>query len=331
MTLADQRVTIRTSRISGPSYALFMRLLALGRTGRIAAFGLALPVAAAQAQAPAIEHKAVNCIVAQQFPRFDACFAPAEQVARAKVQFRARGTPHWYSVDMGAQGPCHSGVLPKPKKSTKRIDYYIDVVDRRFNEGRTREHEPRVVERLGECGRDQLMAVGLGSAPPIVLGVAPGAPPIPVGFESAGIAGASAPGAPVAQAKGGGGGGLAAVLVIGAAAGGAAYYFTQKETDEAAKPSYDGTWMGTTSQGRTFTFTVAQSAVVGLDTSYTLAGTTAPTPLQRSFSPGLPIVNGSFSLQDQGLVLTGTFASETTASGRLEPTRVSATWQATRR
>jgi len=89
-----------------------------------------LPVAAAQAQAPAIEHKAVSCIVAERFARLDACFEPAEQVARARVQFRAHGTPHWYFVDMGAEGPCHSGVLPKPKKSTRKIDYYIDVVDR---------------------------------------------------------------------------------------------------------------------------------------------------------------------------------------------------------
>ena len=311
--------------------ALRMRGTGTGR--RLAAFGLALlPVAAAQAQAPAIEHKAVSCIVAERFSRLDACFAPAEQVARARVQFRAHGTPHWYFVDMGAEGPCHSGVLPKPKKSTRKIDYYIDVVDRRFAEGRTREHAPRVVERSGECGRDMVMAAGLGSAASIVLGVAAGAPPIPVGFESAGIAGAPGPGTPVAEANGGGGGGVAAAFIIGAAAaGGAAYYFTHQDEAGTAGPNYDGAWAGTTSQNRSFTFTVAQNAVVRIDTSYVLVGTTAPIAIQRSFSPGLLVTNGSFSLQEQGLVLTGTFASEMAASGRLEPTRVSATWQATRR
>jgi hypothetical protein len=301
-------------------------------TARLAAFGLALPAAAAQAQAPVIEHKAVNCIVAERFPRLDACFAPPEQVARARVFFRAQGTPHWYFVDMDAQGPCHSAVLPRPKKSTNGIDYYIDVVDRTFTEGRTPEHHPRVVDSSGECERKMVIAAGLGStAAAIVLGVAGGAPPIPVGFDSAGIAGAPAPGTPVAQAKSGGGGGTAAAFIIGAAAaGGAAYYLTQKDEEGTTAPSYDGAWAGTTSQNRPFTFTVAQNAVVTLDTSY-LAGSAAPIPIQRTFSPGLPITNGSFSLQEQGLVLTGTFASETSASGRLEPTRVTATWQATRR
>jgi hypothetical protein len=152
-----------------------------------AAFLVALlPVAVAQAQAPAIEHKAVSCILAERFARLDACFTPADQVARARVQFRAHGTPHWYFVDMGAEGPCHSGVLPRPKKSTKKIDYYIDVVDRRFAEGRTAEHDPRVVERSGECGQDMVMAAGLGSAASIVLGVAAGAPRSPWVFRATG-------------------------------------------------------------------------------------------------------------------------------------------------
>jgi hypothetical protein len=304
-----------------------------GLGGGLAALALALlPAAAARAQAPAIEHKAVSCIVAERFPRLDACFVPNEQVARARVHFRTHGTRHWYFVDMGAEGPCHSGVLPRPRKSTKKIDYYIDVVDRRFAEGRTQEHDPRVVARSGECGRDMMMAASLGSAASIVLGVAAGAPPIPVGFESAGIAGVPGPGSPVAGAEGGGGGGVAAAFIIGAAAaGGAAYYLTQQDEEAAAGPAYDGAWAGTTSQNRGFTFTVAQNAVISLDTSSVLSGTSAPIPIQRSFSPGLPIANGSFSIQEQGLVLTGTFASEEAASGRLEPTRVSATWQATRR
>jgi hypothetical protein len=298
----------------------------------LAALGLALSAAEAHAQAPAIEHKAVSCILAERFPRLDACFAPSERVARGRVFFRAEGTRHWYFVDMDAEGPCHSGVLPKPKKSTKRIEYYIDVVDRQFSEGRTPEHRPRVVERSGDCDRTLLVAAGLGStAAAIVLGVAGGAPPVPAGFEAAGIAAAPVPDAPVAQAKGGGGGTAAAFIIGAAAAGGAAYYLTQKDEEGADGPTYDGAWTGTTSQNRPFAFTVAQNAVIRLDTSYLIGGTTAPVAIQRSFSPGLPISNGSFTLQEQGLVVTGNFASETAASGRLEPTRVSATWQATRR
>ena len=166
--------------------ALRMRGTGTGR--RLAAFGLALlPVAAAQAQAPAIEHKAVSCIVAERFSRLDACFAPAEQVARARVQFRAHGTPHWYFVDMGAEGPCHSGVLPKPKKSTRKIDYYIDVVDRRFAEGRTREHAPRA--SYSDCLRKRTSLVATtgvceASAKPTAACKYSSSPPRPVRCNS---------------------------------------------------------------------------------------------------------------------------------------------------
>src|SRR5262249_58019263 len=82
----------------------------------------------------------VDCIVAGQFPRMDACFTPQEDVARARVYFRAKGGIHWYFVEMRAEGACYAGVLPKPKLSAARVDYYIDVLNRGFTEGRTAEH-----------------------------------------------------------------------------------------------------------------------------------------------------------------------------------------------
>jgi hypothetical protein len=296
---------------------------------RLLAAGLALlPVSTARAQAPAIDHSAVGCLVADRFPRMDACFAPAADVARARVHFRTHGTPHWYFVDMRAGGPCHEGILPKPLKSTKKVDYYIDVVDRRFAEGRTREHDPIVVERSHECRKDVLMAAGMGAAS-IVLGVAAGAPPIPPGFAAEGIAG---PTQAIEKGSGGGGGGTVAAFVLGAGlAGGAAYYFTQKDEEDGAQ--FDGEWSGTTSQNREFSFTVAGDAVVRIGTSYVLGTGTASTVVSvaRSLSPPIAITNGAFTYQEQGLLVTGTFSSGTAASGRLEPTRTTLTWQATRR
>src|SRR6185503_19347915 len=169
--------------------------------------GLALlsPVAA-EAQAPAIDHKPVACIVAEQFPRMDACFQPAAEVARARVHFRAHGTPHWYFVEMTAAGACHAGTLPKPRKSTKKIDYYLEVLDRRFAEGRTPEHDPRVVARRMDCRKEMVMAAAAGTAS-ILLGAAAGAPPIPIGFESEGIAGLLGAGGGAGGGGGTGGGG----------------------------------------------------------------------------------------------------------------------------
>jgi hypothetical protein len=307
----------------------------------LASLGAAvLPLSAAHAQGPSIQHKAVGCIVADRYPRLDACFAPSADVARGRVHFRAHGTPHWYFVDMKAEGPCHSGILPKPLKSTRKIDYYIDVVDKAFAEGRTPEHDPKVVSRNMECDMDMIMAAGMGSAS-IVLGVAAGAPPIPVGFDGAGIvagppsAAKSGPPEPEVSAGsgGGGGGGTAAAFLLGAAAaGGAAYYIIQKDDEGDELPVYDGEWRGTTSQGRSFGFTVAQNAVTRLDFVYTIGTSNTAVTVQRALSPPLPITGASFTFEEQGATVMGTFATETSASGNIQVIRTPViTWQATRR
>src|SRR5687767_6983643 len=48
----------------------------------------------------AISHKDVGCVVAGEYPRFEACFTPAASVGRAQVQFRADETGPWYGVAM---------------------------------------------------------------------------------------------------------------------------------------------------------------------------------------------------------------------------------------
>ena len=40
----------------------------------------------------AIDHKPVSCIVAEQYPKLDACLSPEDSVGRAYVHFRALGT-----------------------------------------------------------------------------------------------------------------------------------------------------------------------------------------------------------------------------------------------
>jgi hypothetical protein len=60
----------------------------------------AAPLARAQAPAAAsgveIDHKAVGCIVVGKYPKMNACFTPAAQLARGRVYFRPEGTPSWY-------------------------------------------------------------------------------------------------------------------------------------------------------------------------------------------------------------------------------------------
>lgn len=156
--------------------------------------------AALGAEGLGIDHRQVGCVVAGKHPSLNACFAPASRLARARVYFRvAGGAPDWYYVEMKSDAPCHSGVLPRPKGELvgRRIQYYLDAVDRSFAQSRTPEAEVLVVASRSDCDRKLAVAPFLSSAP---VAVFPGLP--------AGFAGAAA----------GLGGGAAALIAVGGAA-----------------------------------------------------------------------------------------------------------------
>lgn len=151
----------------------------------VLAGGLLLAATAPAQAAVNIEHDGIGCIVAGQYPKFVARFTPTSELARARIYFRVAGTPHWYYVEMKAEAPDFAGILPKPKKDIKKINYYIEVVDKAFAEARTSEFAPDVVPDKGGCRKDKLVAPGLGKAT-VVVGAAAGAPAAPVGFFAAG-------------------------------------------------------------------------------------------------------------------------------------------------
>jgi hypothetical protein len=167
--------------------------------GCLVAFVVALPSASRGQEAAtggvAIDHKAVDCIVAGKFPKMSACFAPVSNVARARVYFRAEGGTSWYYVEMKSDAPCLSGILPKPRKELidKHINYYVHVTDKTFTEGRTEEYDPLVVDSEGKC-KDKLVAAAL---PKAAVQVFPG---LPAGFAAGGIGTAAAVGGGIAVA-----------------------------------------------------------------------------------------------------------------------------------
>jgi hypothetical protein len=175
-----------------------------------------LLLAAPAAQAVTIEHAGAGCVIADRFPRFEARLDPAGEVARARVVFRAAGTPHWYSVDMSAGAAGFAGVLPKPRRTTARIEYYLEASDRAFASTRTPERTVDVVGSAGECGTDRALAPFSATARLLVT-AAPGAPAVPAGFLSAGIAGAGGVGVGTLAVVGGG---AAAAAGVAVAAGG---------------------------------------------------------------------------------------------------------------
>jgi hypothetical protein len=78
-----------------------------------------------------------------------------------------------------------------------------------------------------------------------------------------------------------------------------------------AQPSYNGTWSGTTTQGRSFTLVVSGGAVTRIETSFVLPSCTVNTTTNSM----VPLVDNTFSLFGSNLSFYGTFNTETSASG----------------
>jgi hypothetical protein len=133
------------------------------------------PPAPPATEALSIDHKAVGCIVAEEYPRLEACFAPAATLGRAQIQFRAAGTSPWYAVDMKAEGPCYMAWLPKPKKDTTSIEYFVFAIDKAFAESLRPEKAPgepfapRVVRKRSECEPLKAVAAWSAKAAPRIL------------------------------------------------------------------------------------------------------------------------------------------------------------------
>jgi hypothetical protein len=183
--------------------------------------------AAARAGAAEIEHKAIGCVVADVFPRFDARITPADTVARARVFFRGEGSG-WYSVQMTRAGDSFTAVLPKPKKSLPRFSYYVEAVDTALAANRTAEHTASVADAAAACAPDMRGPGTATTAVAILVEGPSGAAVIPAGFSATGVsaaAPAAVPGVATSTAGGGaasGGGGIGTTAVIAAGAGVAA-------------------------------------------------------------------------------------------------------------
>src|SRR6187401_3226528 len=104
-------------------------------------FLTALTPSIALSQGLEIDHKAVGCIVVGKYPKMNACFTPAADLARSRVYFRPEGASGWYYVEMKADQSCFAGTLPKPGKKLvgKKIEYYVEAQNKAFEPARTAE------------------------------------------------------------------------------------------------------------------------------------------------------------------------------------------------
>jgi hypothetical protein len=190
-----------------------------------------------------IDAHAVDCVVAGQYPRFDASVSPGPQVAQVQLLFRPKGFVGWYSVVMSGAGDLFSGVLPRPKKSLAEIEYYMEATDRSFGVSRTPEMRATVVSGPAACKGKRAVA-GISNAASIVLKSPAGAPAVPPGFEPLGVTAAASSGAAAAgaAATGGAAGGHGMLIAIGAvgAAGAAVGVAVATKGDSSSGSSTGG-------------------------------------------------------------------------------------------
>ena len=89
---------------------------------------------------------------------------------------------------------------------------------------------------------------------------------------------------------------------------------------EARAQSFNGSWSGTTSQGRAFSFVVQNNTITSLTVSFASVGACSTFSSTTTFTPGIPIAASAFSRTYSGgvgisLTVSGTFSSGTSASG----------------
>jgi len=115
-------------------------------------------------------------------------------------------------------------------------------------------------------------------------------------------------------------------------------------TFAASAASYDGTWNGTTSQGKEFSLTVSNNGIASVKYGISCGGTQISST--TNYSPPLQIIGNTFSLETSvGLwdgitirmhpvTINGTFSSPNSASGNIGISgslcNASATWNATK-
>lgn len=109
-----------------------------------------------------------------------------------------------------------------------------------------------------------------------------------------------------------------------------------------AGASFDGNWSGTTSQGKSFTFTVTGNGISTFTLNWSTTGgsCSATGTTTTTFNPPQAISGSSFSLSVPGspaISISGTFASANSASGNFSvtnpfgcPSSGSGTWNATK-
>ncbi len=154
------------------------------RVAGVAVLGL-LPQALA-ADTIDIQHEPVTCVPFDQYARIVAVGRPAEGVASAELQFRSDPSGAWYSTSMRVEDGAWTGVLPRSSQSLSRLEYRIVMTGSDVEATVTPPIGVVVSHDPAACASDARASVSSS----IVVRVPPGAPivpPVPAGFNPAGV------------------------------------------------------------------------------------------------------------------------------------------------
>jgi hypothetical protein len=158
----------------------------------VATLALVLAPAAKGRAAPLeIRHQPISCLPLYRYARVTAAAVPADDLARAEIQFRTGPVAAWYSIQMTALGAGWSALLPSALPSLPGFEYRVVMTSRTLAVSTTPAFAVRVEASSEACGAATEDA--LDSA--IVVHVPPGAPivpPVPPGFSPTGVVAAQA-------------------------------------------------------------------------------------------------------------------------------------------
>ena len=92
----------------------------------------------AAAESPTVEHQPVPCTIPGKPISLCASITDDNQVAKARVYFRAAGEKFYSFVEMAFGGINFCGTLPAPREGKlQSLDYYVQGVDDEFETRRT--------------------------------------------------------------------------------------------------------------------------------------------------------------------------------------------------
>jgi hypothetical protein len=135
-----------------------------------------------------IEHEAVACFVAEEFPLLKAKVEPASPFTGARIYFRpARATEFFYvEMEPDPEGG-FQGRLPRPRFEASPIEYYVAFFTAEGEQVKSATYEAKVVDKDTACAAGRLAEIG----PPgevTVYSAATGAAVAPAGFAAGSLA-----------------------------------------------------------------------------------------------------------------------------------------------